>query len=74
MVSAVWQARGMDKKQVDVLIARGDTARLLKESGLPFPVVDIGITDDSIVQCIMKAEEISGAEEPSIGIVGMETL
>lgn len=74
MEAAVWQARGMDKKQVDVLIARGDTARLLKESGLPFPVVDIGITDDSIVQCIMKAEEISGAEEPSIGIVGMETF
>ncbi|RGZ00399.1 sigma 54-interacting transcriptional regulator [Clostridium sp. AM58-1XD] len=71
---AVEYARGMDKKEVDVLIARGDTARLMKQSNLPFPVIDIGITDESIVGSIIAAEEISGTENPSIGIIGLESF
>ena len=60
MDAAVEYARGLDTKTTDVIIARGDTATLLKKSHLPFPVIDIGITDESIVECILRAEEESG--------------
>lgn len=74
MDAAVEYARGLDKKQIDVLIARGDTATLLRQSKLPFPVVDIGISDESIVRSIIRAEENCEMENPSIGIIGMESF
>ena len=72
MDAAVEYARGLDTRTTDVIIARGDTATLLKKSHLPFPVIDIGITDESIVECILRAEEESGIRDPRIGIIGME--
>ena len=74
MDAAVEYARGLDKKTTDVIIARGDTATLLKKSNLPFPIVDIGISDESIVQCLLQAEEESGIKNPKIGFIGMETF
>ncbi len=71
---AVEYAMGLDKKEVDVIIARGDTASLLKQSHLPFPIVDIGISDEGIVRGIIQAEAESGIEDPKIGIIGMEAF
>lgn len=74
MDSAVEYAQGLDRKATDVIIARGDTATLLKKSNLPFPIIDIGITDESIVRCIITAEEECGIQNPKIGFIGMETF
>ena len=73
MDAAVEYARGLDMKTTDVIIARGDTATLLKKSNLPFPVIDIGISDESIVRSILLAEEC-GIENPKIGIIGLEAF
>jgi len=74
MDQAVEEARKLDAKEVDVLIARGDTARLLKSSNLLYPVIDIGISEENVVKSITQAIELSGKEDPCIAIIGLESL
>lgn len=74
MDEAVEYARGLDRDEVDILIARGDSAKMLKQAKIPFPVVDIELTEENIVESIVYAEKISEKEYPKIGFVGMEMM
>ena len=74
MEQAVAAARKLNPGETDVVIARGDTARLLKNSQLPFPVIDIGITEESIAKSIILAKEQTDMEDPLIALIGMESL
>ena len=55
----------------EVLVARGTTADLLRESGIPLPVVDIPIGDDEISDSLKRARELAG-DDATIGFIGFK--
>lgn len=71
---AVEVARSLNKEAVDVIITRGGTAALIKNSGIEIPVVEVMITGKELVDAINKATEISGKPHPVIGYIGFENM
>lgn len=61
-------------EDTDVIIARGNTAKLLKSSRPPVPVVTIPITDSELLMAIEKAKDSYGADDAGIGYIGLEDV
>lgn len=74
MEDAVKYARQCQPEEVDVIIARGNTAKLLKAAHLSIPVVTVPIKDSELVRSIEKAKEIYPEEPPQIAYIGMEDV
>ncbi|WP_367568689.1 PrpR N-terminal domain-containing protein [Lacrimispora sp.] len=74
MEDAVKYARQCRPEEVDVIIARGNTAKLLKAAHLSIPVVTVPIKDSELVRSIEKAKEIYPEEPPQIAYIGMEDV
>ncbi|MDO4267921.1 MAG: PrpR N-terminal domain-containing protein [Eubacteriales bacterium] len=72
MEKAVQYARNSLPEDTDVIMARGNTARLLKNARLPVPVVTIPITDADLIRSVEKARAIYGTEGSSIAYMGIE--
>ncbi|WP_215701355.1 sigma-54-dependent transcriptional regulator [Clostridium sp. MCC353] len=58
----------------DVIMARGNTAKLLSSSRLPVPVVTVPITGMELAQTIEKVKSLFGENETDIAYIGMEDL
>lgn len=71
---AVEVARSLNKQEVDVIITRGGTASLIKNSGIEIPVVEVMITGKELVDAINVATKISGKPYPVIGYIGFENM
>ncbi len=63
---AVDVAYNLVEKGARVLISRGETSTLLRNSGLHIPILDIPITEVDIVNLLMKARQVSNR----IAVVG----
>lgn len=71
---AVEVARSLDEEMVDVIVTRGGTASLIKNSDIEIPVVEVSITGKELVDAINKATEISKKPDPVIGYIGFENM
>lgn len=74
MENAVNYVKKQLKDDVDVIIARGNTAKMLKRAKLHFPIVTMPITDFEIINAIKKAQEKSHKKNPVIGYIGLEDV
>ncbi len=72
MEGAVAYARKYLDEDVDVIIARGNTAKLMRASKLRFPIVTIPISNTEIINSIRKAKELCRGPDSSIGYIGLE--
>lgn len=59
---------------IDVIMARGNTARLLKSSHIPVPIVTIPIRDIELVQSITTASQLYGEDNSQIAYIGLEDV
>lgn len=59
---------------MDVIMARGNTAKLLKSAKLGVPVVTIPITDFELIRSIESAKKLYGTDDSQIGYIGLEDV
>ena len=74
MEQAVEYARHSLPDDADVIIARGNTAKLLKASKLSIPVVTIPIRDFELIQSLETAKKLYGEKDAQIAYIGMEDV
>lgn len=74
MEQAVEYARHRLPEDTDVIMARGNTAKLLKSAHIPVPIVTIPVKDSELVQSITKAVELYGEKDSQIAYIGMEDV
>ena len=72
MEGAVAYAKKYLDENVDVIIARGNTAKLMKAMKLRFPIVTIPISNTEILNSIRKAKELCRSPDSRIGYIGLE--
>lgn len=72
MEGAVAYAKKYLDENVDVIIARGNTAKLMKAAKLRFPIVTIPISNTEIINSIRKARESCRSADSRIGYIGLE--
>lgn len=59
-------------EEVDVIIARGNTAALLKSAHLSIPIVTIPIHDSELIHSIYTAKELYQQEDSKIAYIGLD--
>ncbi len=75
MEAAVRKARQLlSRGDIDVIVARGTTTDLLRNSNLAIPIVDIPIGDTEILSSIRRAKEKSALKDPLIGFLGFSNV
>jgi transcriptional regulator with PAS, ATPase and Fis domain len=73
MENAVKTAKKYVGTGVEVIIARGTTADLLRDESLPISVVEIPVSDAEIIDSIKKARAMAGPDSP-IGFMGFKSV
>lgn len=58
-------------EDVDVIIARGNTAKVLKNARISIPVVSIPVRDIELIQSVTEASRLYGKDAP-IAYIGLE--
>lgn len=71
--AAVAEARRSIGEGVDIIIARGLQASLIKKH-TEIPVVEIMLTAQEVALLVMRAKNILGREKPAIAIVGFKNM
>lgn len=61
-------------EDVDVIIARGNTAALLKSAHLSIPIVTIPIHDSELIHSIYTAKELYQQEDSRIAYLGLDDV
>lgn len=74
MEQAVEYVRHGLPDDTDVIMARGNTAKLLKSAHIPVPIVTIPVKDSELVQSITRAIELYGEKDSQIAYIGMEDV
>ncbi len=74
MEQAVEYARHSLPEDTDVIIARGNTAQLLKSSRLSIPIVTIPIGDYELIHSIETAKALYETEDIQIAYIGLEDV
>lgn len=69
MEEAIRLARQYADNDVDVIVARSTTAKMLRDANLPVPIVDIHITNDEILRSILRARSLDGTGG-AVGFLG----
>lgn len=70
--SAVRIAQGLNPNEVDAVIVRGNTAIVLSNANLPFPIIPIIVYTSEIANAFQQARKLSGKEKPFVGIAGFD--
>ncbi|MGE4353574.1 MAG: PrpR N-terminal domain-containing protein, partial [Oscillospiraceae bacterium] len=70
--NAVYIARGLNPRDIDVIVARGNTAIALSKARLPFPVIPILVGTKEIAEAFQEALKLTGKDKPLIGVSGFE--
>lgn len=70
MDGAVKIAKSLSKEEVDVIICRGDSGTMVRNSGIEIPVVDMTLSDIEVVEAIEAAKKRISVENPRIAYVG----
>lgn len=74
MENAVTYAKTSLPADTVVLIARGNTAKLLKSAHLSVPVVTVSVTDNDLISSIERAKELYGVQDHQIAYIGLEDV
>lgn len=74
MEDALDYVRSQLPKDVDVIIARGNTAALLKSAHLSVPIVTIPIHDSELIHSVYTAKELYQQEDSRIAYLGLDDV
>lgn len=73
MEDAVKKARTLiEKENVDVLISRGTTGKLLEQANLNIPCTMIPVGEHEVLACIRQAQKITGLDNPHLGFLDFD--
>lgn len=72
MENAVQYVKEHMSDDIDVIIARGNTAKLLRAARLPYPIVDIPITNQDIYTAFEKAAALMNTKTGRLAYIGEE--
>ncbi|KKI92054.1 Fis family transcriptional regulator [Bacillus sp. SA1-12] len=71
---AIKLAKRLEKEDVDVIVCRGGTARLIMESDIRVPVVEIAITGQDIAQVFHESKKRTGLNNPRVSILAFKNM
>ncbi|WP_134698625.1 sigma-54-dependent Fis family transcriptional regulator [Ammoniphilus sp. YIM 78166] len=71
---AVRLARALQHADVDVIVSRGGTARLIMESNVLIPIVEIPITGQDLAQSFYEAKKVATLENPRVAILAFKNM
>lgn len=71
---AIKLAKRLEKEDVDVIVCRGGTARLIIESEVRVPVVEIAITGQDIAQVFHESKKLTGLNNPRVSILAFKNM
>lgn len=74
MSDALEMARTFRPADVDVIVSRGETTKLLLDAGLTIPVVDIPLQLEEVVDSIGEAKKLTGKARPVVGFLGFREI
>lgn len=73
MEDAVIKARALiEKGDIDVIISRGTTGKLLERANLNIPCTMIPVGEHEVLECIQKARKITGLANPHLGFLDFD--
>ena len=67
-------ANKLQNEDVDVIVCRGGTAKLIIESGVRIPVVEITITGQDLAQVFHESKKITGLSHPKVAILAFSNM
>ena len=67
-------ANKLQNEDVDVIVCRGGTAKLIIESGVRIPVVEIAITGQDLAQVFHESKKITGLSHPKVAILAYSNM
>lgn len=74
MEDAVKKARALIKAgDIDVLISRGTTGKLLERANLNIPCTMIPVGEHEVLACIQQAKKITGLSSPHLGFLDFDS-
>lgn len=71
---AIKLAKRLEKEDVDVIVCRGGTARLIIESEVRVPIVEIPITGQDIAQVFHESKKLTGLNNPRVSILAFKNM
>lgn len=71
---AVRLARALQHADVDVIVSRGGTARLIMDSDVQIPIVEIPITGQDLAQSFHEAKKMASMENPRVAILAFQNM
>ena len=67
-------AKKLQNEDVDVIVCRGGTARLIIESRVNIPVVEIPITGQDLAQVFHESKKLTGLPHPKVAILAFSNM
>lgn len=67
-------AKKLENQDIDVIVSRGGTAKLIIESGVNIPVTEIPITGQDLAQVFHEAKKITGLPHPKVSILAYSNM
>jgi len=67
-------AQKLQNQDVDVIVCRGGTAKLIIESQVKIPVVEIPITGQDLAQVFHESKKITGLPHPKVAILAYSNM
>jgi PAS domain S-box-containing protein len=67
-------AKKLQNEDVDVIVCRGGTARLIIESRVRIPVVEIPITGQDLAQVFHESKKLTGLPHPKVAILAFSNM
>ena len=67
-------AHSLDPQEVDVIISRGGTAKIIIDSGVRIPVVEIAVSGQDLAQVFHESKKITGLHRPKVALLGFDNM
>lgn len=67
-------ANKLQNEDIDVIVCRGGTARLIIESRVKIPVVEIPITGQDLAQVFHESKKLTGLPHPKVAILAYSNM
>jgi PAS domain S-box-containing protein len=71
---AVRLAERLEREGTDVVISRGGTAKLIMESPIKIPVVELVITGQDLAQTLHQVKKEAGSTYPNVFVLGFSNM
>ncbi|MDU2064112.1 MAG: sigma 54-interacting transcriptional regulator [Sporomusaceae bacterium] len=67
-------AKKLETSDVDVIVCRGGTAKVIIDSHINIPVAEIPITGQDLAQVLYEAKKITGLTQPKVALVAFSNM